>query len=157
MTTHHLSRLILFVSVFVYGLIDARTGGAQDTRGFVTLQVDRTTAAREGWFPIVSVGVTKDLLGARLSVGGQGDVAIWPGVGIAGRLGPIAQLNLAQRTNARTFLVGGYMLGFESGWRAGAGIELLPPARRVGLRASVQRRLTGDSQAWLLEIGLATR
>ena len=128
------AKVTLTGSLFVCAVMSVESVRAQDTRGFVTLQIDRSTAAQEGWLPIVSLGATKDLLGRRVSVGGQGDLAIWPGMGIAVRLGPIAQLNLVQRPNIRTFAIGGYMLGFERGWRAGAGVELLPVARRAGLR-----------------------
>jgi len=139
------------------GWLAARPVHAQDTRGFVTLEVDSTATAREGWYPIVGLGVARALPGGRLSLGGFGEIHLWPGVGISGRLGPFAQFNLVNRPGSRVFALASYGIGVESGSRVGVGVELLPPGSRHGLRLTIQRPLNGDSRSWLIGIGLATR
>ena len=62
-----------------------RAAWAQSTRSFVTLELDAVAIDKEAWYPIVGLGATRDFGAARLSVGGQGDLAVWPGVGIATR------------------------------------------------------------------------
>jgi len=143
--------------VLSVGWLAARPVHAQDTRGFVTLEVDSEATAHEGWYPIVGLGAARTLPGGRLSLGGFGEIHVWPGLGISGRLGPFAQFNLVNRPGSRVFALAGYGIGMESGSRLGLGVELLPPQSRYGLRLTVQRPLNGDSRSWLVGMGLATR
>ena len=83
--------------VLSVGWLAARPVHAQDTRGFVTLEVDSAATAHEGWYPIVGLGVARALPGDRLSLGGFAEIHVWPGIGISGRLGPFAQFNLVNR------------------------------------------------------------
>ena len=143
--------------VLSVGWLAARPAHAQDTRGFVTLEVDSVATAHEGWYPIVGLGVARAWPGDRLSLGGVGEIHVWPGVGISGRLGPFAQFNLVNRPGSRVFALASYGIGVESGSRVGVGVELLPPRSRYGLRLTVQRPLNGDSRSWSVGMGLATR
>lgn len=143
--------------VLSVGWLAARPVHAQDTRGFVTLEVDSAATAHEGWYPIVGLGVARALPGDRLSLGGFAEIHAWPGIGISGRLGPFAQFNLVNRPGSRVFALASYGIGVESGSRVGVGVELLPPRSRHGLRLTVQRQLNGDSRSWFVGMGLATQ
>jgi hypothetical protein len=135
----------------IYGLVLVPAAWGQSGRSFVTLEIDATAIDHEAWYPLVAVGRTRDL-GRRLSVGGLGELGGGYGF-MVGRLGPLAQFNVSQNETARTFATASYLFGSEAGWRVGGGIELLPPTRRVGLRLTTQRQISGDSSGWYFGIG----
>lgn len=145
-------RTSLSLFALIYGLVLVPAAWGQSGRSFVTLEIDATAIDHEAWYPLVAVGGTRDLLSRRLSVGGLGELGGGYGF-MVGRLGPLAQFNLFQNETARTFASASYLFGSEAGWRMGGGIELLPPTRRVGLRLTAQRQISGDSSGWYFGIG----
>ena len=145
------ARLIVFTALIVCGLAAPRVGFAQ-TRGFLTVDLPVPNTFRE---KIVTVGLggLHDLLDNWISVGGQAD---FHGI-YSARIGPFAQANVVNHTRYRLFVLGGYAFGENGGTRIGAGVELMPAARRVGLRAIVQRYSNENTPVTSVEVGLTWR
>ena len=125
---------------------------AQTARGFLMVDLPTQDTFRE---KIVTIGLggLRDLLDNRISVGGQAD---FHGI-YSMRIGPFAQANVVNRGPFRLFVLGGYALGENGGTRVGAGVELIPAARRLGLRTVVQRYSNENTPITSIEIGLTWR
>jgi hypothetical protein len=86
-------------------------------------------------FPGVAGGVLVDVARSWVSLGGQGDL-FFSGGYVAGRGGPIAQINLMRGRPVRAFALGGYAWGEQAGPMIGAGVDI--GKGRVGFRVTVQ-------------------
>jgi hypothetical protein len=114
---------------------------AQSTRALLTVEVP-STINRERLL-VAGFGGLGDVLRGWVSVGGEIDAAVYPGLFL--RAGPFFQANVVRRGRSRLFLLGGYAIGENAGQRLGAGWEILPPPNhRTGFRAFVQRYESGE-------------
>jgi len=84
----------------------------------------------------LTVGSVFDLAHAWISAGAAGDL-FFSGGYVAGRGGPIAQLNFMRGERLRPFAIGGYKWGEGNGAVVGGGLEFRPKSR-FGLRASIE-------------------
>ncbi len=120
--------------VMVATLWNVGRAQAQEFRGFAGAGMASDLNSR---YPSFGGGVLIDLPTDWLSAGAQGDMFVsWPYV--AGRGAAFGQVNVVRRGTFRPFLVGGYGWGELAGPLVGAGLDVRFPARRLGLRASVE-------------------
>jgi hypothetical protein len=125
------------IAVFVVVATVAAAGrlGAQDLRGFVAAGVMSDPNGQR--FPAFGGGVLIDLGQPWLSAGGEGEMFVsWPY--FAGRGAVFAQGNVMRRGPLRPFVVGGMGFGESAGPMFGAGIDVRPGNRRIGVRAAVE-------------------
>ena len=108
---------------------------AQDVRGFVTGGVISDVNRQR--VPSAAGGVLVDVGQPWLSVGAQGET-FWQWPYFAGRGTLFGQGTLIPKGPIRPFLLGGVGFGETDGPMFGAGVEMRPPNRRVGLRMSVE-------------------
>ena len=112
---------------------------AQAVRGFVAGGV--ISDVNHERFPSAAGGVLVNLGQPWLAVGAQGETFwLWPY--FAGRGTVFAQGSLSPKGGIRPFVLGGVGFGESAGPLIGAGVELRPPNRRVGVRVSVEDYLS---------------
>jgi hypothetical protein len=109
--------------------------GAQDLRGFVAAGVVSDPNGQR--FRGFGGGVLIDLGQPWVSAGGQGEMLVsWPY--FAGRGAVFAQGNILRRGPLRPFVVGGMGFGESAGPMSGAGVDVRPGSRQIGVRAAVE-------------------
>jgi opacity protein-like surface antigen len=111
----------------------AQAAAAQQWLGYAALSVN--SDLNDQRFPGIAGGVLVDVARSWVSVGGQGDM-FFSGGYVAGRGGPIAQINVLGRSPVRAFVLGGYAWGEQAGPMIGAGVDI--GKGRVRFRVSVQ-------------------
>ena len=126
--------LLIASGILVLSLTGPRVLSAQRLHGFLTPGVH--SDLNDQSFAGIGGGALFDLMGSRISVGGQADLFISQGY-FAGRVGPVGQFNVLRRGIVRPFAIGGFAWGESSGPMLGGGLELRPRGR-IGFRVSVQ-------------------
>lgn len=111
-----------------------RTAAAQQLLGFAAFTINRDVNGSQ--YAGAAGGVLVDVARSWISLGAQGDLFVSIPY-VAGRGGPLVQLNIVRHERIRVFGIGGMGWGEQEGPMFGGGLDVWP-SRRVGIRATVQ-------------------